>query len=569
MRKLLLGLGLVFGLGVASSAIAQEADYSNLCKWDEQASPRRIMRDSRGVTIAERIVQSILITGATVDGQGKNYTMPIAGINRSTPVSQINFDRTSEPAVVMTKGDVISVQPSVWQLEWMHYYLYIDYNHNGQFDTDELVSFTHYRAVDGGTFVNSAGDVFTSGNIRNNGRLPDFTVSPDAKSGLTRARFKCDWNSKDPCGDAKLADNRGTICDFMVDIKGAEVATPTAAFTMDVDTDGGSVELVDMTTGAAVADPSKVALGTILELRVTPNEGFEVSELKVNNVDKKASLKDGKLNLIADDDTQITVKFAKKTYRVYVTKFAAAAGTQLYIRDAESGDPIALDATIQHGTKIKLYAEAPHGYKFSNFVVNGENRLEDIESAVDGLELTVTQDLRIMMRTAEALVAFSYNYDRTMAFVSATTEAGKVVENHSQVRQYSVIHLKVEPNAGYKLVGIREKSLDMNLIDMLETVDGQPNVFELQVEESDIEITLEFAETKGIEELSALGYRVATAKELISVTGLNAGETVEVYQLSGTLVAKAVATDSAAKFSVEKGVYLVKVGKTAAKVVVD
>lgn len=564
MKKFFAFLGLSVTLG---GLTAQEADYTSLCKWDEVASPRRIMLDSRGATIAERIVQSLSISGATVRGESKTYVMPVAGVNHRQPVSKINFDRTKEPPVQVSKGDVIAITPSVHQLEWMHYYMYIDYDHNGKFDTNELVSYTHFREQGSDKFYDSTGALVPTGSIYNGGKLPAFTISQDAKFGKTMARFKCDWNSKDPCGDAELAQNRGVICDFIVEIVGAEAQT--SAITINADAQHGAVQLYDKSTDAVVPDLSAIANGTQLELRIAPNEGYEVRELKVNNVDKLSQLKNGKLALIVEADTQISVQFAKKTYGVFVTKIGAQ-GVEVVLRNAETQDNIDLKSRIEHGTQVKLYATAPAGYRFTNFVVNNQSMLDDLVAANDGLLITMTRDLRIMYTIEEQLVNFIYNYDMSQGVVTATLEDGVTpVQSGGTVRVNTVVFLKVEPHAGYELASIIPKDFpDLNVSDILEKVDGTENTYIIEVAEGDVEFSVNFRQKTAVEELKALGYDVRTTMDAVVIDGVVVGDLVELYNAAGVRVARTVAAGSQVIFPVHKGVYVLKVDKAVAKVVV-
>ncbi len=134
-----------------------------------------------------------------------------------------------------------------WNGEWMHGYLYIDYNNDEEFDAtinedgtpaedSEIVSYTFYSPTDGASGKNSAGET-----VANNSKLdyfPGFTLPANLATGEYRVRFKIDWNELDPCGyhaDGKnsLNDNGGLMLDFTLKVEGGNV-TPTT-YTVNVD----------------------------------------------------------------------------------------------------------------------------------------------------------------------------------------------------------------------------------------------------------------------------------------------------------------------------------------------
>lgn len=567
MKKLFAFMSLLVGLSFSSSSVfAQEVDNSNFCKWDEAAKPRKIMTDRRGVRLAERIVQTLNISGATVNGESKTYVIPVAGANHRQPVTRINFDRTSEAPVQVSKGDQILIAPSIYNLEWMHFYMYIDYNQSGTFEPEELVSYTHFRETDPGAFYDSTGKQLPNGNIQNGGKLPVFTIPESAKTGKMYARFKCDWNNKDACGAEDLHNNRGVMCDFIVEVVAPEAQTSN--FTMNVDTEYGTAVLYDKATNQPV-NPASVANGTELELRVAPNEGYRVSELKVGGVDKIKELKNGVLLLTAEGDKEIVVRFEKKTYGIFVTRLADP-GVQVVVYNAETNDPIDLMTRIEHGTQIRLFATPPTGYRFVNFAINGENKLDDLEVADEGLLITMTQDLRIMFMTEEHNIYFTYNYDGDHGTVTATLEDGStVVESGGKVQANSVVFLKVVPKDGYELEAITPKEFpDLNVLELLTKVDGMEDTYAIEVEDTSVEFTVRFRQKQGIEDLKTLGYNVYTTQDAVVVDGVAIDTDVELYNAVGVLVAKVQANGGRVAIPADKGVYVLKIGKTVAKLAI-
>lgn len=475
MKKVFAFLSLVVGLGLSSLAMAQgNIDYSGLCKWDETATPRGGQ---------DRVVQSLSFAGATtVDGQALlAQSVQVAG--NVTSQRAINFDRTSAKAVNVSKGNTISVLPKFYNLHWTHFYLYIDYNHDGQFAADELVSFTHYREGSSGNFVNSAGESFSSGDVRNGGRLPDFTIPATALLGETRARFKADWNDKNPCGAATLARDRGTICDFTINIQGEEdddTSTGEAVrFTVNVEGEG-TAKIFDVLTQEEVknldnlSDPEQ-----LLELRPRAHDGWVLTELKINGLDVMDRRDDdGNLGLMPDGDKTIKVKF-ERIMETLVYEFNAEGGSVKASLE-EDGTP------IPSGGKAPLYAKVLY---------------------------------------------------------------------------------EVEANEGYMLSSVaRRNTPDVNVLDEMTKI--ADNVYVVPVGEDDPGFIFTFVKTDSIEDIKALGYTVRTSKAGVVVEGVSVGTLVELYNVAGVRVAKAIASEAQVALPAAQGMYVLKVGKATAKVAV-
>ncbi len=190
--------------------------------WDEETYPRKDK---------SRVVRFLTVEGATVEGAAQEFKTIVAG-EEATEQDKIVYNNTAD-ILKATVGDKLTLTPTAHGLSWMHYYVFVDWNQNMEFEADELVSFSQF-SEDGNTWLNSAGESVTDGPTP--GVLPPFEVPATAKAGKTRVRFKVDWNSKDPNGntasDNRLSANNGTICDFTIDVVGGQT---TAIRTLDTE----------------------------------------------------------------------------------------------------------------------------------------------------------------------------------------------------------------------------------------------------------------------------------------------------------------------------------------------
>lgn len=138
-------------------------------------------------------------------------------MNGGTSPFSVSVYSTTRQAVYVDKTDNVfeayageEIQPVVnWAGEWMHGYLYIDYDKDYTFSytlgsddyptaDGELVSYTFYSPSDSQWGKNSKGET-----TENNSRLddvPSFTLPENLAPGEYRVRLKIDWCHLDPCG---------------------------------------------------------------------------------------------------------------------------------------------------------------------------------------------------------------------------------------------------------------------------------------------------------------------------------------------------------------------------------
>lgn len=172
-------------------------------------------------------------------------TLTISSIQPVAVPRAVYVDKTNE--IFTTKAGSTLVITNVWGYEWMHAYVYIDYNKDKEFDITlnadgnnegELVSYTFYGETENNG-KNSLG-VSVPNSTNANGELPRFILPKNLAIGDYRIRLKIDWNDLDPCGSVApgnhIENNGGTIVDFTLRITGSvgnkEVKnTPETVFT--------------------------------------------------------------------------------------------------------------------------------------------------------------------------------------------------------------------------------------------------------------------------------------------------------------------------------------------------
>ncbi len=171
-------------------------------------------------SLAGRYLTSFTLSGGGTTGE-------VAVNQLQTVGASIYFDRTST-IVTFASGTELSFSSLAWSGEWMHGYLYIDYNNDGEFNTvvntdgtgtGELVSYSY---LDG---TNSKGQYAANNSGVKASAMPSF-ILPALEEGDYKVRFKVDWNSIDPCGASSIGSDRGCVVDFTLRIGEVEPTPP-------------------------------------------------------------------------------------------------------------------------------------------------------------------------------------------------------------------------------------------------------------------------------------------------------------------------------------------------------
>ena len=149
----------------------------------------------------------------------------------SAPRCAAYFDKTATTFEVK-RGETVTPLITI-NGNWMHGYVYVDWNNNKQFDVNlqgdgpytkgdgnELMCWSLYsKNTNGDTGWNSAGIYQSSGDVLAPG---SFIVPTDVEDGaLFRMRYAVQWNSIDPTGSyANFISDGGSIIDVMLKVSG-------------------------------------------------------------------------------------------------------------------------------------------------------------------------------------------------------------------------------------------------------------------------------------------------------------------------------------------------------------
>ncbi|MBR4065626.1 MAG: DUF4091 domain-containing protein [Bacteroidaceae bacterium] len=182
----------------------------------------------------------------------------------SAPRCAAYFDKTATTFEVM-RGETVTPLITI-NGNWMHGYVYVDWNNNKQFDVDlqgdgpytkgegnELMCWSLYgKNTNGDTGWNSAGIYQSSGDVLAPG---SFNVPEDVEDGAVfRMRYAVQWNSIDPTGSyAKFISDGASIIDVMLKVSG-EAGEVEVSYPIDDYTEPRVGTTPDATAWGAVAD---------------------------------------------------------------------------------------------------------------------------------------------------------------------------------------------------------------------------------------------------------------------------------------------------------------------------
>lgn len=168
---------------------------------------------------------------------------------------------------------------------WVHGYVYLDKDRDGQFSygvnasdildtTTDLVSYSYYRSSESGNGKNSAGSSISNANVLD---TPAFTIPSNLQPGIYRMRYKIDWNCIDAGGNIaagnNILENGGGCFDVLLNIHEDQVS---------VTQDNRNGEVLIASTGLTI-NGDRVPFGQDLKIRMNPSNGFEYSGIRVRH----------------------------------------------------------------------------------------------------------------------------------------------------------------------------------------------------------------------------------------------------------------------------------------------
>lgn len=148
---------------------------------------------------------------------GVEFTVGKKTFAYTTPTPRKVYNLADGDHRVLAKaGDEITPK-LLYTGAWMHSFYYVDYNQDGKFTEDEVVSYSFKGDGNGAeSGKNSAGQSFANGG--QSLQSPKFTLRNDMTPGVYRMRVKVDYNNLDPMGSQSLVQDGGGFVDILLNI---------------------------------------------------------------------------------------------------------------------------------------------------------------------------------------------------------------------------------------------------------------------------------------------------------------------------------------------------------------
>ena len=483
------------------------------CKPEGDANKRRSDH------LSNRLITNLTFSGLTKNGEPFAFSkQPNKANGWYDTDSQVEVYRDFTADVIeATQGDKVKVTFERYELAWMHYYLYIDYDHDGVFNTEnELVSFSYYSDTE-------ADMPGKDGNVN---EIPEFTIPADALTGETRIRFKVDWNDKNPCGSTKAGNeigaNGGHIFDFTLNINEGTVA-PIENYAMNVTVEGQGTVAMQTAEGTAVENNATVAAGSNVTLTFNAAEGYKLGTVTVNEADVTASVVDGTYTIEnVQAEQNIVVTYVEDVPAIVEYDFAISTvgeGTFTLTSEKETIAEAQKEyaGKVAHDTFVTLAVAPAEGWELGSVVKNEQDVTAEI---VEGsMSFVVEANVNIVVTYVEKAPAVQHNV--TISTVGKgslmlMTMDGVVNPSFTEYTgafdEGTALGLVSTPDSGWKLATI-----------MLNDEDVTANIanggLEFSVEQ-DINLVVTFVENKVAE--YAINWTIE-GEGVVDVTVINGG----------------------------------------------
>ncbi|MEG1839434.1 MAG: chitobiase/beta-hexosaminidase C-terminal domain-containing protein, partial [Bacteroidaceae bacterium] len=512
---------------VVSAAYTIGAILPDYCKYDGNRADMR-----------NRLINSINVTGATVGGEARTFSLanPQANNQPNTYV-----DATAR-TLYATQGDNLTFALTKDAIAWMHFYLFIDYDHNNVFDADEAVSYTYYNAT--GKNAEPGLDSKGVSHLTNDycpDALPVFTIPTTALTGATRIRFIAGWNDINPCGYADMGIEKGTMLDFMIDIASAKKYPVT--FTQP--SVGGTFTVKNGAT--AITSGAEVAEGATLTVDAVPATGYKVKTIKVNNV----AISGTTFKVTATN--VVSVEF-EKAFKFDYT-FDSTKGKVTVVAGASA---VASGDLLAEGSVVTVTVTPNPRFTIKSMTLNGQPH-----TATSPFTLTINEATTLAVVFEGETYTLTYNTPKYGQMLVTLAGGTTPLNSGDEIPYGGLLHLAFSSTQGTSLA-----KLLINGEDWL--MDVMANALDVDIF-SNIVIEAEFTASSGIHNSSSDNLITYVNKEgYLVVEGAEIGSLIEVYDIAGAEIAKAVVQSNSEVLSsvqLSTASYLVKISNKSESIV--
>ncbi|WP_308593414.1 hypothetical protein [uncultured Porphyromonas sp.] len=202
--------------------------------------------------------------------------------------------------------------------------------------------------------------------------------------------------------------------------------------------------------------------GTEVKVEATPDEGYELKSLKVNEQDILSAKK-----FTVEGESTVVATFEQKKPVTYAIHFAQPAHGHLKLFAGEQ--EIQPNATLERGTEVKVEATPDEGYELKSLKVNEQDILSAKKFTVEG-ESTVVATFEQKKPVTYAIHFAQPAHGHLKLFVGE-----QEIQPNATLERGTEVKVEATPDEGYEL-----KSLKVNEQDILSakkfTVEGESTV---------------------------------------------------------------------------------------------
>ena len=220
--------------------------------------------------------------------------------------------------------------------------------------------------------------------------------------------------------------------------------------------------------------------GTEVKVEATPDEGYELKSLKVNEQDILSAKK-----FTVEGESTVVATFEQKKPVTYAIHFAQPAHGHLKLFAGEQ--EIQPNATLERGTEVKVEATPDEGYELKSLKVNEQDILSAKKFTVEG-ESTVVATFE-QKKPVTYAIHFAQPAHGHLKLFAGEQE----IQPNATLERGTEVKVEATPDEGYEL-----KSLKVNEQDILSakkfTVEGESTVVATFEQKKPVTYAIHFAQ---------------------------------------------------------------------------
>ena len=249
---------------------------------------------------------------------------------------------------------------------------------------------------------------------------------------------------------SELLSDDGTVVNKEITVsRNLEISATTeriAEYTVNwsVNDDAGATVII--TAGeTALANGNSVRKGKVVSVSVTPSKGYNLENVKINEIDQ--ALNDGTFSkeLTVDAAVNIEVTVKKKEYSLTVSGHENATVTV-------DGVDYSASTKLTHGEESEIKVKASSGYRLISLTLDGETTNTDGLSEKT-LKIKPEKDVSLVIVTAE-IPSQGINWTVSENAEISVTVNGQKIDNGAQIQDGTELIVKIAAKEGYELESV-------------------------------------------------------------------------------------------------------------------